>query len=84
MQILALLALTAIIGGALWYVFTTKIEGFGPLTTGLPIVLATLYVAALAIIFDKLATDHIANILFAAMGYGGGLLTTTLFYAKSR
>lgn len=57
------------------YVFTTKIEGFGPLTTALPILLAALYVGSIAIIFGLLSSDDIANMLFAAIGYGGGLLT---------
>jgi hypothetical protein len=81
-QLLALLAATAIVAFALYYVFTTKIDGFGPYTTSLPILLTALYVTALAIIFNKLGSEHIANILFAAMGYGGGLLTTKVFEAR--
>lgn len=78
-QVLALLAVTAVIGASIRYVFTTKIDGFGPYTTSLPILLTALYVTALAIIFNKLGSEHIANLVFAAMGYGGGLLTTKWF-----
>ena len=81
-QLLALLGVTIIVGMSLWYVFTTKVDGFGPYTTSLPVLLFALYVTALAIIFNKLGSEHIANLLFAAMGYGGGLLTTKWFEAR--
>lgn len=83
-QTVGLICATILFGGAMFYVFTTKIEGFGPLTTALPILLAALYSGTVAIIFGRLDSCDVANMIFAALGYGGGLLTAKWNERRSR
>jgi hypothetical protein len=66
----SLLAISIIIG-----IFRTKKPGFGRYTASLLVLTFVIAVAALFAAGGKLEGHQLANILFAAAGFSGGLIT---------
>lgn len=67
-------AATIIFGGAIAGIFFTKTAGFGKYTTSALVMTLVLYVAALAYVTDKVEWEPMSNLLFAAVGFAGGLI----------
>ena len=59
-------------------IFQNKTPGFGKYTTSALIFTIVLFVAAMAFFTDRLEWAPLANILFAALGFAGGLVTTKI------
>ncbi len=55
--------------------FITKTKGFGRFATSTFLILVTLIIAALIYSSGKLESQIMANILFAVIGFAGGLFT---------
>jgi len=55
--------------------FVTKTKGFGRYATSTFLILVVLVIASLLYSAGKLETQVIANILFAVIGFAGGLFT---------
>lgn len=68
---LAVLGAVALIG-----VFKTKTAGWGRYSESTVVLVSTLFVAALLATSGKLELSWFVNILFAIVGYAGGLLTS--------
>lgn len=60
--------------GVLIGIFRTKKAGFGRYTTSMIILTLVLAISSLLLIVDKIATSDFVNIIFAIVGYGGGLV----------
>jgi uncharacterized membrane protein YhhN len=56
-------------------IFQSKTPGFGKYTTSTLIFTIVLFVASMAFFTDRLEWAPLANILFAALGFAGGLIT---------
>lgn len=56
-------------------IFYTKKQGFGKFTTSLILLTSALFVAALLFASEKIESSTFVNILFAVIGFAGGLLT---------
>lgn len=65
------LGVVALIG-----IFKTKTAGWGRYSESTVVLVATLFVAALLATSGKLELSWFVNILFAIVGYAGGLLTS--------
>ena len=61
--------------GALIGFFITKKPGYGRFTTSTFLILVTLIVSSLLYSAGKLEPQHFANIVFAVIGFAGGLFT---------
>jgi hypothetical protein len=57
-------------------IFKTKTAGWGRYSSSLLIFAVALFIAASLVIINKLEGSWFLNILFAVVGYAGGLLTT--------
>jgi hypothetical protein len=68
-------AICLIFGGAIVGVFVTKTEGFGKYTTSVLILLLALFMASLAFALGKIESQPFMSLLFAVVGYAGGLIT---------
>jgi hypothetical protein len=66
---------TLVVGGTLVGFFCTKSAGWGPLTTSLPLLLVALFLAGLALLSGKAEWTAVGNLVFAVVGYAGGLIT---------
>ena len=55
--------------------FMTKTKGYGCFATSTFLILIVLFVSSLMHAADKLETQIIGNILFAVIGFAGGLFT---------
>ncbi|MEI7534487.1 MAG: hypothetical protein WCK57_08965 [Verrucomicrobiae bacterium] len=65
-----IIGITALVG-----FFVTKTEGFGRFTTSTFLLLLVIIISALFYAADKLQSDVLANIIFAVIGFAGGLFT---------
>ena len=54
--------------------FTTKIEGYGKFTTSIFLMLVVIIFTALFFAAGKIQVEFLSNILFAVIGYAGGLI----------
>jgi FtsH-binding integral membrane protein len=72
--IAAVVAISVIFGGAMVGVFFTKIEGFGKYTTSLLVLILALFVGSLAFAIGKIESQPFMSLLFAVVGYAGGLI----------
>ncbi len=63
-----------IFAGVIIGIFVTKTEGFGKYTTSVLVLTLVLFVAAMALILGKVEWTPLANILFAMVGFAGGLI----------
>ncbi len=64
-------------------IFVTKKEGFGRYTTSVLVLTLILFVVAMALILGKVEWSPIANILFAMVGFAGGLIAERMGGAVS-
>ena len=67
---ISVIGLVAIIG-----FFVTKTKGYGRYATSTFLILVSLIIAALIFAADKLDRQVMANLLFAVIGFSGGLFT---------
>jgi uncharacterized protein YebE (UPF0316 family) len=74
-QFIMVCAVVAIFGGSVFGIFTTKTEGFGKYTVSALSITLVLFVAALAFVLGKVAWTPLGNLLFAVVGFAGGLVT---------
>ena len=70
-----LIALTGVVGSILFGFFRTKSAGWGPFTTSLPLMVLALFIGGLALIEGKAEWAVVGNLVFAIVGYAGGLIT---------
>ena len=70
-----LIAWTLIVGATLFGFFKTKTPGWGPFTTSLPLLLVALFLAGVALLSGKAEWTVVGNLVFAVVGYAGGLIT---------
>ncbi len=76
---LASIAVVSVIfGGSIIGIFKTKTPGFGRYTTSVLVLTLVLFVASLAFMLGKIEWAPLANLLFAAIGFAGGLVTTKI------
>ncbi len=73
--IAATVAISLIFGGATLGVFLTKIEGFGKYTTSVLVLILALFVGSLAFAIGKIEAQPFVSLLFAVVGYAGGLIS---------
>jgi len=62
--------------GSIFGFFKTKTEGFGRFTTSTLLILLVLTISALLYSSGKLGNQIMANVLFAVLGFAGGLFTS--------
>ncbi len=55
--------------------FCTKTKGFGRFTTATLLLILVLIIATLLVLADKVDDKTMINILFATIGFAGGLFT---------
>lgn len=67
-------AVTIVFVVALIGIFQTKTRGFGKYTTSALVMTLVLYVAGLAYVTDKVEWEPMSNLLFAVVGFAGGLV----------
>ncbi len=72
--IAAVIAISVIFGGAIVGVFSTKVEGFGKYTTSVLVLILALFAASLAFAVGKIEAQPFVSLLFAAIGFAGGLV----------
>jgi hypothetical protein len=65
-----IIGITALVG-----FFVTKTAGFGRFATSTFLLLLIVIISALFYAADKLQSDVLANIIFAVIGFAGGLFT---------
>jgi len=75
LALLLLLAVVLIGLAALIGFFRTKLKGFGRFATSALLMLLVVIVTALFFAAGKLEAPVVANILFAVVGFAGGLFT---------
>jgi len=56
--------------------FVTKIEGYGKFTTSIFLMLIVIIFTAIFFAAGKIQLEFFSNILFAVIGYAGGLITS--------
>jgi hypothetical protein len=61
--------------GSLFGFFATKTKGFGRFSTSTFLILVSLIVSSLFYASGKLEAQYFANIIFAVIGFAGGLFT---------
>jgi hypothetical protein len=71
-----LLAVFSIGAGSLIGFFRTKTQGFGRFTTSVLLIITVVTIASMLYVAGKLKTNVMANVLFAAFGFAGGLFTS--------
>ena len=76
MQTVAFVAVSIVFAIALIGYFTTKAAEHGRLTPAAIILMLVLYAAFAAFSMGKLEAGILTNLLFAAAGYAGGLMTS--------
>jgi uncharacterized protein YebE (UPF0316 family) len=54
--------------------FWTKTVGWGKYSTSTLVLILALFIAAILLLLGKLESSSFANVLFAIVGYGGGLI----------
>ena len=64
-----------VFAGSIFGIFKTKTSGFGRYTTSALVLTLVLFVAAFAFVLGKVEWTPLANLLFAAIGFAGGLIT---------
>ena len=75
-ELLLLVAIFLLGVAALIGFFFTKTEGFGRFTTSTFLILLVLVISSLLYSAGKLESQVMANVLFAAFGFAGGLFTS--------
>lgn len=70
---LTTVALVSIIG-----IFKTKTPGWGKYTSSTLILTLALFIAASLLVLGRLEAPPVANILFAIVGYAGGLIASNI------
>jgi hypothetical protein len=72
-----LLIAVSIIGiAALIGFFATKLAGFGKFTTSTFLMLLIIILTALFFAAGKIQAEFLSNVIFAVIGFAGGLFTT--------
>lgn len=71
----SLVAVVLIFGGSLIGIFVTKTQGFGQYATSVTVLTLALFIAALAVVLGKAEWERLSNLLFAVIGFAGGLVT---------
>ncbi len=69
------ISITVIGIGSLIGFFVTKTRGFGRFTTSTFLILVALVLASLFYAAGRLEAQYFANIIFAVIGFAGGLFT---------
>jgi hypothetical protein len=57
-------------------IFLTKTQGWGKYSTSALILTVALFIATILLVLGKLESSSFANILFAIVGYAGGLIVS--------
>jgi len=71
----AVIVLFLVFGGATLGVFLTKVEGFGKYTVSVLVLVLALFVASLAFSIGRIEAQPFMSLLFAVVGYAGGLIS---------
>jgi uncharacterized protein YebE (UPF0316 family) len=71
---IALVGLTVVGLGTVAGFFYTKTAGWGKYSTSTLVLVLALFIAAILLVLGKLESSSFANVLFAIVGYGGGLI----------
>jgi len=71
----AIVGVSIIFGVALIGIFLTKTAGFGKYTSSLIILVLALFVASLFLIIGKVDAAQFMSLIFAAVGFAGGIIT---------
>jgi hypothetical protein len=75
MSMAAVVAIAVVFGGTLVGIFLTKTEGFGRYSTSVLILVLALFVVSLAFAVGKIESQPFFSLLFAVVGYAGGLIS---------
>jgi hypothetical protein len=73
---IALLGLSTVGLGTIVGFFLTKTAGWGKYSTSTLVLLLALFIAAILLVLGKLDSSSFVNVLFAIVGYGGGLIAS--------
>jgi hypothetical protein len=72
-KILAVIVI--VFGGSIVGIFWTKAAGFGRYTTSVLLLVLSLFMVSLALVLGKVDSGPFLSLLFAVVGYAGGLIT---------
>ena len=72
----AVIGLSVVGLGVVVGIFFTKTPGWGKYSTSILVLTLALFISAILLVIGKLEGSSFANVLFAIVGYGGGLIAS--------